>query len=360
VKRTGAALLILGAGVASAVMIAADPRTEPPIERGTVNSVTSFASNHPEWALLRAERVDESGLKFNHQWHMDLGADKGGPLACVDCHEIDDAGRYMKPITFVDHCARCHGAGGVSDRLGEAKVAGADWVEPAPIPHGSVADAWRLITAQHGAAVALNPKQYAEADVSEDEAEEEASSGRGRGRSRGRGRGASSAPSDEGVARFDDPAKAGEWITAESRSRLDRVLRSGCQSCHAVEEVENPEPDAPGVRIAPVNVPQVWLPRSVFSHDAHAMMSCEDCHSEVAESPFTGDIHIPGIDSCRECHVPAVGAPSSCVTCHLYHQRPQTQVQGWLSTADLTGASETPAGEPTGADAPSSDGEGAE
>ena len=48
-------------------------------------------------------------------------------MACADCHQMDDERKYLKPINYENHCARCHALNValVGDFAGELKQAAA-------------------------------------------------------------------------------------------------------------------------------------------------------------------------------------------------------------------------------------------
>src|SRR5262249_39279966 len=84
------------------------PGTEP-----AFLNVGAFPADHPEFELWREGKRDPGQLRFNHKVHLKpegvFGADgKPEVLNCSDCHREDAAGRYMQPIDYSSHCARCH------------------------------------------------------------------------------------------------------------------------------------------------------------------------------------------------------------------------------------------------------------
>lgn len=124
------------------------PRVAPAIASGLDDSIHSFDDDHPEWKLLQQQRKDLTPLSFGHEKHLDpdfksmqrliqdwvaeleasglprwripvetiAGPDgtRDNPtyrLTCAACHTADNAGRYMKPIVFQQHCAQCHSMG---------------------------------------------------------------------------------------------------------------------------------------------------------------------------------------------------------------------------------------------------------
>lgn len=147
IRRFMGIAAVCGLAAAGASLLLAQPRTRPPVDAAVVNAVTSFVTDHPEWAVLREERSDLATINLKHRTHMNpaahrmqeriaaagdaipgvaVGANGVRSLTCASCHESDEAGRYMKPIRFERHCASCH--------LSDFPV-----IEGRPVPHGDVA-----------------------------------------------------------------------------------------------------------------------------------------------------------------------------------------------------------------------------
>ncbi len=321
--------------------LASRPRVEPPIPARVANSVTSFASGHPEWAVLRDSRKDATPLLMGHAKHMDPQL-PGGPLTCVSCHVVDDSGRYMQPITFAQHCAQCHEA-----NLGRINVA-EGLVDSIAAPHGSTQGVLDAIDAQLNAMVGTHPEKFvivqgaaadAPADPGESADEAQSSGSRRRGRS-------STAKTTE-IPAFATVEARQEWI-ADRRGAAVAKLQASCAYCHVSQASEA----APAAWvIASPAIPDRWLDRSHYSHAAHSMLSCDQCH-DARTSSATSDILLPGIDSCRQCHQPASagsgGAPTECVLCHSYHA-PAPVHEGALRSASLGHGVAAQSGEATSA-----------
>jgi hypothetical protein len=64
-----------------------------------------------------------------------------------------------------------------------------------------------------------------------------------------------------------------------------------------------------------------WLERGEFSHRAHRAVECESCHTQARTSTSTGDVLIPAMKSCSQCHGESGTTLDQCATCHLYHNR---------------------------------------
>ena len=172
----------------------------------------------------------------------------------------------------------------------------------------------------------------------------------GRG-ARGPGRrGPPSAPPDSGF----DPIefKTAQDVTEAIASAQDKVyetlLSQACTKCHGqLPSARNQAPEGDWAAIdwgkVEPGIPDQWLTRSLFSHDAHAFLSCLECHGaaspraqedasadrdsddpEALAPGWTGrtkDIMLPGIETCRSCHSPQGGARHDCALCHVYHGR---------------------------------------
>tara|TARA_B100000949_G_scaffold204280_1_gene193777 strand:- start:199 stop:516 length:318 start_codon:yes stop_codon:yes gene_type:complete len=78
---------------------------------------------------------------------------------------------------------------------------------------------------------------------------------------------------------------------------------------------------AGGWRIKKVKLAETWFEMSWFPHSQHEEVQCTTCHKANA-SKQAGDVMIPGIDTCRNCHGGAEATariPTTCVDCHRFH-----------------------------------------
>ncbi len=332
----------IGAAIAS-VTPRMLPPTEPPISVEIANKVTSFASDHPEFAVLRDGRKDATGIKFPHDKHLNnpagvnakewKGQDRA--LNCVDCHEPDESGMYFKPVAYENHCAVCH-----SSNLGQIEVA-EGVVKSQPTPHGDEAEIAAVVRGQIHEWLAVTSAKPAETPAAAPAEEAKpASGGSGGGRRRG-GAGGESAPKKSSL----QTPKSADELAATIIEQSDKVFKdlarnTKCGYCHTVEKAETK--GSPFVVKNP-HIPDRWMTRSVFSHEAHGMVSCQSCHA-VEKSASAADINLPDIKSCRECHSPmsageaalgSHGAGDSCVMCHVYHPKGETLKQGKLRPQDL-------------------------
>lgn len=376
-------LIALGAGVLGVALAGVAPLflppTKPPMSGAVANSVSSFSTAHPEWAILReGPREDATPIRLNHAVHLNaapkdmqdrllaLLAAKGGSspgvaadaqgrlsLMCGACHAPDDTGRHMRPIAFDAHCAACH-----ADDLGRVNVApGA--VEPEAAPHADVARIAALIDRKNLERIALDraatpaqgapPADPAPGGAAPTPPAEQSPAAPARPGARKPG-GAKPASGGAPIPAFTSKEDATRWLAQERSTALQRI-QTGCTKCHA--GVQDAPADPPGASfvVTPPRIPDRWLPRSVFDHAAHGMLTCIACHTQTPTSEATADILIPGIDSCRACHGAQPShsgitlsfgwgkterhAPGSCVTCHLYHDRAAPSGTGSLTAPDF-------------------------
>lgn len=328
-KRAALPVVVLLAAVAGATIVAR-PRVTPRLSGGVANSVTSFWRDHPEWEALRENRRDATPILLNHARHMDPNApgmqehlarliaspraqvqrlpDGRLSMSCASCHTPDRAGRSMEPIRFDNHCAACH-----ADDLGRIDVA-PGVVASERAPHGSVE------------AVALRVESRLNEWVLRARFEREDATEPADGSTTRRRRSAAESAPDR-VPPFEDESAMRDWII-ERRARMLRRVQSSCEKCHAGIVEPNEGYAGAHFTVEPPRIPSVWLPRAVFSHRSHTMLSCTACHAQAMSSVSTQDIMLPGIASCRECHSPRAGAPSDCVMCHVYHERTDSLLGG--------------------------------
>lgn len=346
---------LAGAAVALGAWRAVDPpRVEPPINPARIEaSVTSFANGHPEWAVLREPRIDAAQIRLNHAKHLDpnapgmqalleAGADDPSlaaarlpdgrwSMTCASCHTTDEAGMYMRPISFAAHCARCH-----TDQLGTAP--GGPGEEPRRSPHGEVELIRAIVERGLAARAALAESRFGAPAPTEQpaaDAEQPTEERPSRRRRDSAGTSGSTAPAADGVPRFASPAEVTAWLE-EERSALMRRMESNCGYCHETRQTPG-EHSAGLFSIVPTRIPERWLTRSFFSHQSHEMLDCLACHTQARTSRATEDIMLPSIMTCRECHTPSAGAPSHCVECHVYHGPTPGASGGSLQISEFLG-----------------------
>ena len=320
-----------------------------PIQSGNANAkepVTNFSKEkgHPEFASLT--EPDPGTIRFSHVQHMRPGQPKapgGGDakqlkmlpkrfrtqyenrvdseqliqLTCSDCHSRDielkgyeglelasvtpssaaiQSSSHMlyKPIEFDKHCVACHDLDG--------------------IPHGLD----RALTTQ-----AINeviPAKLLDFLKSRDKASDVVS-----------------------IAEGKLSIEMAEELSAREK-RLKAVLHGGettCLKCH--QKSNDPE-----FIVSPSKLNKHWLREASFTHGAHLMVSCKECHQgayDKSDDVFdlekntnsedeASKVMIRGIANCRTCHIQDAEersrlfgekkhvASADCADCHRYHSDP--------------------------------------
>ncbi|MDQ3282496.1 MAG: FHA domain-containing protein [Acidobacteriota bacterium] len=236
--------------------------------------ITSFG-DHAELAYPR----DANSLRFNHKLHLNAkgifnASGRRQVLACNKCHELATVKGKTEPVAlqFEQHCQRCH-------RLTfDARFPNAE------VPHGG----------DPGIVYGFVVATYSgDRDI------------------------AGKAP--EEVRRI---LTARRRVSADDRAVLnaEQVIKTKCKQCHELERR--------GERLAvtPPVLLTSWLDRARFTHGRHRTIGCEQCHAGARASVATGDVLMPRLENCTSCHAAnaaASQAPTTCVTCHEYHLRPQ-------------------------------------
>jgi hypothetical protein len=292
-------------------------------------------------------REDPGTIAFNHRVHLaeeglptldpkqvkamwgEEGATNGPPdrpaphrkrLNCESCHQPDESGRYMKPISFEQHCKECHPLSvRVTGPLPSARLRkAAGEFAATPAPHREPKDVRAALR-----------DRYAELA----------------GRFRQDLFGLPAADPEAVPAlpwRPDPPPESKQewdWVQGQLHT-AEQVLFTrggGCAYCHTPTEAWKsgkgkgglPEylpsrvnrrpfafPGHPGTAVESA----LWLPQARFDHHAHRAWDCGECHP-AKTSTRTADVLIPPIDNCMSCHNARAGARSDCAECHLYHPR---------------------------------------
>lgn len=296
----------------------------------------------PEHSVLKLLRFDEtagrqdrSRIRFNHSAHLKSERDESGKLVygiigqdqrlsqqrftdlsqtCNACHEMDSAGRYMQPIRFEQHCSQCH------PLLFDNKD-----FPGQQVPHERSEVVRGFLTDKYTLAAVRDP------DSVDDSPPTRSIPGR---RSR-------PLLSKDQAQRLAEQIRSAEIETLRHTHVLfGPEAKGGCAYCHTVRNEDEPGAWA----IVPPNIPDRWLPHSVFRHKAHQMMNCVECHGAVGESKDTGDVMLPKMELCRRCHSrrpeqPPAGEPSrhfgagsDCVECHIYHDHGEDRFVGTLNS----------------------------
>lgn len=259
-----------------------------------VGRVNNFAVDHPQFQLSvignagvvsrmlnKREITEHPELKFSHKLHLDkkgISTPLGEiMLSCKDCHRLEQEAPGFAPLTMQSSCqlSHCHSQ---------------DYAEPAfgSIPHGNL----KL-------ALAGLEDKYLEllknGEVSQ-----------------------ASCASDTGkkILSSRDCAHQLALKNAETSMVRGNLL---CTGCHTV--IPNADENLPW-KIIPPALNRDWYPVAQFSHRKHETQSCTHCHDKE-NSKNSGEVSIPGIETCRECH--ADESPNqkqirtSCDNCHRYH-----------------------------------------
>ncbi|MFK7896034.1 MAG: FHA domain-containing protein [Myxococcota bacterium] len=305
-----------------------------------LRNASDFGEDHPPFQLaLVTDPVEEavsvdvvpglvenSGLTFNHLKHVGKAVSGRGDskqfLQCGACHQPDAGGLYMEPVNFEDHCEDCH-------RLDFGKRGQTDFA-----PHGDPAALRKEIRGFYATRVVNG-------DVRDPKAPR---------RLRIRRPGSTLSSEEASLSKA--------WVESKLAAAERRFYEQPgtCVTCHTLDPGAASDG---GMGIAPVQVQDIWVPGSVFSHGSHAPFACVKCHPaagvydpdpdtdlerpawSMADSiPYelipreaatpvsteSSDILIPAIDTCRECHSGANSwggetVPSPCSMCHPFHIR---------------------------------------
>jgi hypothetical protein len=271
-------------------------------------SITSFDTNHPEWSILKNDKAekDTTPFKFSHAAHFKSSVKKegGALLTCNDCHTPDKQRKYMLPISFDAHCASCHLAGTVT----------AEGIS-LNLPHHSPA----LVQAVVKTAF-TDPFIKAGGKVPGKKVENPNYVKPKPGRPK---------PKEPEFIEEADPRTPEQYLTEKISDALkpnffptEKQMDKSCLFCHKTADESNTKDAVTGLpKILDPKIPEIWLPRSVFGHEAHRVVNCAECHVGVEQSTKVSDLMIPGVESCKTCHKVEGGARSGCVECHVYHDK---------------------------------------
>ena len=292
-------------------------------------AIEDFSNHHPEFKPLRPPARDPGTIGFNHAVHMKkdmLGPDSKShvQLLCTDCHraaeDVQAAWKYgeakfqkvsattdtagtvtagaavgledisqharskrsvMAPITFARTCAACHSL--QFDRsMGDQ------------VPHDKPEVVRAFMEQKLKDYLANNLNAWREPVASAS-------------------RKIPGEPIQEKVAK-----SAAEWV--QFRMADDEKLMWGktCRQCHSMEY---PYGQLPVVKDSKIT--KRWLPRAIFQHEAHALITCVSCHTQAKTSIATADVMLPSIKICQQCHSGDATkdghAENGCFLCHQYH-----------------------------------------
>jgi hypothetical protein len=300
--------------------------------------ITSFAAgHHPEFRLWRdGSPTDPGTLRFNHKVHLqgliDFDRKQGQArqqtvrkagvplyeeempkkqvrLDCQSCHQMDAAGRRMLPIHFENHCQSCHPLSVqlMGDWQGPLREAARRFsARPAPHPSaGETAEAVRAALRERLTRFILEDKNKPFLGAAESQTPPRPLPGWN---------------SVEPV-----PAREFAWVNRQLE-QIEHVLfdgGGGCKHCH--QEKTNPAQRPNGLpAYQPLGLlggDKPWYEHSVFRHDSHKSLQCEECHANATASDKASDVLMPHLETCLRCHHERreASARSDCVECHTYH-----------------------------------------
>jgi len=246
---------------------------------------TAHFNEEPSRVSLDTNPVEKSGLLFPHDIHMDENGGVAGmavsldqygqPLECSDCHATEPDGVNFEPVEMEEACESCHSL--VLERTASGFRR---------LRHGDVDDLLEDLASVQNPASGSN------------------SSSRVRPGQFRRG--------GTYYSNFGRPVR--DYIAISRALESDGV----CGECHI------PTARTGRAGIVPVNLPDDYLVRGFFNHEAHEDEECADCHKADASDAAT-DLLIPDLESCRDCHLGESAIkteeimPSGCATCHGYH-----------------------------------------
>ncbi len=269
--------------------------------------VSGFVAGKPVFRQVPLDQRPEerNGLRFSHAQHLSVTnavarmaqrlEGHGRPLDCADCHRAEKSGPGFLPVEMEQHCSACHSLA-IADTSGRV----------VQLPHGRPAQVVAMLRA-------LRPAP-------------------------------APAPAVAGSARTlpgAGPASAGVAPDALTRAAAPFLPGGVCQDCHEVR-IDH----APGsleIGIAPVHLSGRFYQRSLFPHPSHKGVRCSTCHAAGA-SDQAGDLLLPGIATCRQCHGnpgwaarhPDARASDACATCHWFH--PDARAPGFAGLEKAVGA----------------------
>jgi hypothetical protein len=255
-----------------------------------VEDAADFLDVHPEFQVSQLQSADESNLRFDHAVHLDaegiVTPDGRRVVECAECHVPEPGGARMLPISMTDHCSSCHSLAFDPD-------------DPSrEVPHGDPDAVVQVLVEYYSARLLGGDPDAVEQRVRR--------------------------PGQD-MSREDRDRAAAEARVQALTVAEDLFERRACSNCHTVTKDENGS-ESPW-QISPVRLTESFLPHANFSHDAHQteITSCDGCHN-ASTSTTAGDILIPDLDSCRDCHGSGVASrnsadqtPSTCVMCHSFH-----------------------------------------
>lgn len=304
-------------------------------------SIASFEKKHPEFRIARADAKDPGGLKLNHYAH--LQPNLIGPnhtrvqMACDDCHRFanandalpypgtqwqlvstsgssapaqplpatsakQDARARFAPPAFAKHCAGCHVLE-FDRRFGAEQV-----------PHDRPQVVHDFLTRKFAEYIAMRPDAVHQVEPPIFD------------------RSLPQRPRMPKVAH-----SASEWVADRVEDAEWLLYAKTCKQCHTLNATGGSLPE-----VAKASVTARWMAHGEFDHYAHRAVGCASCHSKTVDSRETSDVLIPGIASCRQCHLDRgpshEAAEARCFECHQYHDWSKAKrVRGTYTIPQLVG-----------------------
>jgi len=361
-----------------------DRKSQLPLSHGAhdvIGLIQRKGENQLRWQ-------DQAAIRFNHSKHLNPHDPRGIPDArgifhdlsndCSRCHQLDAERRSMQPINFELHCRSCHplvfDAEQVRDRQGNHFTIDWDSSEPGNgslrnqsdssdvrniselqkqdspfellvVPHETPQQVRGFLTDFYAAGLLQNIEN------SSAERERDKVVRPRPGHTDPAAQSLSIQPAD--VVEIDHRVGMAEDLVrsptfaAAVQGEIPKLFRSmhwlqssgGCGFCH-----ESNKDSEGNWTVRETNIPRTWFRHARFHHDAHRTLKCVECHSssesqrntvkgdaqqpDIYSSSSTGDILIPKIAICKECHSASPvessglsGARTDCVECHGYHKR---------------------------------------
>jgi predicted CXXCH cytochrome family protein len=310
----------------------ADLRTKDGQAPQFATQIRGFDTGHPEFSVIvagqhaqKAARVklsdkaalrDTSAIKLNHQIHLTPERIKkvtGKTLTCTNCHRMDAQGAYMLPIDYTEHCSQCHPL--EFDERFPGQV----------VDHGTQPEGIQEFLKNNF----FTPRCLAQAGLPQPSPPAAGTEGVRRPGQAASAPAQPQPPTPESV-------KIRSCVEEGLREAQKRLYAGGKQSvCGLCHTLQDPAPGSQLPTVARPEIPVRWFMHAKFEHQAHMRATtakataenknpCESCHRPdlpVSKSTQTGDVLLPGIASCQECHSSAGGVGFQCVTCHQYHER---------------------------------------
>jgi hypothetical protein len=248
--------------------------------------------------------TDRKGWEEAVQKFFAAKQDARGRLSSGELLPPRKTGKYMKPISYDNHCAGCH------PLLFDPNVG--------PVEHGLKLDA-----------LETELKRIYEAEYAKSPANLVT-------------RSQSFLPLPGKRLTAEEPSRA---LIVEKVEQAKRALLPGkraCGECHTDDKGE--ALTVASTSIASPDVPVIWLKHARFDHAAHDTkgIDCRVCHQEAypsTEKDLLAAYHLPrkgaekvmieGIDNCKQCHSSSPKeefadrgwqARQDCTECHSYHQ----------------------------------------